>query len=173
MKPIGLLMREHRMIERMFALLEKENNVIKISGKINIDVLTFGVDFFRTYSDKNHHGKEEDILFRELYTKPLSIELRRTISLLVDDHIVARTMIRALDASRERYVHNSPGAMVEITENIERMKTLYAKHIETEEKHFFYPAMDYFSEEEQEQMLRDFFEFEKTINKEKYEDMVK
>jgi hemerythrin-like domain-containing protein len=91
----------------------------------------------------------------------------------MDDHMTARSYIRALDGARDRYMHNSPGAILEIIVTIEQIQLLYAAHIESEDKHFFYPAMDYFSDEEQAQMIRDFFEYDQTFNKEKYESMVK
>jgi len=172
MKPIGILMREHRIIERMLALLGKEMDAMKATGKMHIDFLTAAVDFFRMYSDKIHHGKEEDILFHRLSAKPLSIEHRRTISKLMDDHMTARSYIRTLDGARDRYIHNSPGAILEIIGTIERIQLLYAAHIESEDKHFFYPAMDYFSDEEQAQMIQDLFEYDQIVNKEKYESMV-
>jgi hemerythrin-like domain-containing protein len=173
MKPIGILMREHRIIERMIALLGKEKDAMKVTGKTHIDFLATAVDFLRVYADKLHHGKEEDILFLRLSAKPLSIEHRRTISQLMDDHKTARSYIRALDSARDRYLHNSPGAILEIIETIERIQLLYATHIETEDKHFFYPTMDYFSDEEQAQMIQDLYQFEQTVNKEKYESLVK
>jgi hemerythrin-like domain-containing protein len=173
MKPIGILMREHRVIERMIALLEKEKDAMKVSGKVHVDFLTAAVDFLRVYSDKIHNGKEEDILFRGLSAKPLSIEHRRTISQLMDDHMMARSYIRILDGGRDRYLHNNPGAVLEIIGTIERIQLLYATHIETEEKNFFYLVMDYFSDEEQAHMIQDLFEYEPTVNKEKYEAVVK
>ena len=173
MKPIGILMREHRIMERMIALLQKERDAVQASGKIRSDFLAVAVDFFRIYGDKSHHGKEEDILFRRLSEKSLSIEHRRTMSLLIDDHNTARSYIRMLDGGRERSLKNSPGAAREIIDTIEKIRLLYTKHIETEEKHFFYPAMDYFTEEEQAQMIQDFYEYDQTFDKEKYESMVK
>jgi len=166
-------MREHRFIERMIASLAKERDIIKATGKVHSDFLSAAVDFFRVYGDKSHHGKEEDILFQKLSEKPLSIEHRRTMSLLIDEHNTARTYIRMLDGGRERSVQNSLGAAREIIETIEKIQVLYTKHIETEEKHFFYPAMDYFNEDEQAQMIQDFYDYDQTINREKYESMVK
>jgi hemerythrin-like domain-containing protein len=173
MKPIGILMREHRIIERMIVLLEKEKDAMKITSKIHIDFLTAAVDFFKVYSDKIHHGKEEDILFHRLSEKPLNIEHRRTISQLMDDHMTARSYIRTLDVARDRYIQNNPESILEIIGTIERIQLLYAAHIEREDKHFFYPAMDYFSDEEQAQMVQDLFEYDQTVNKDKYESMVK
>jgi hemerythrin-like domain-containing protein len=173
MKPIGILMREHRIIERMLVLLGKEKETIKSSGKIHIDFLTAAIDFLRAYGDRNHHGKEEDILFHQLSVKPLSIEHRRIVSQLIDEHNVTRSYIRALDGARERYLGNHLDATCDIIDSIERMQALYAAHIEIEEKHFFYPAMEYFSEDEQAQMIQEFFVYEQTMNMEKYESMVK
>ena len=173
MKPIGVLMREHRIIEHMLTLLGKENDAMKASGKIHMDFLTTAIDFFKMYSDKIHHGKEEDILFRRLSAKPLSIEHRRTISQLMEDHRTTRLYIRMLDGARDHFIHNSPGAILEIIGTVERILLLYATHIETEDKHFFYPSMDYFSDEEQALMIQDLFEYDKTLNKDKYESMVK
>jgi len=66
MKPIGPLMREHRLIERMIALMGREIEQINASGKVNTGFLMVAVDFIRTYADRTHHGKEEDILFRSI-----------------------------------------------------------------------------------------------------------
>jgi hemerythrin-like domain-containing protein len=35
------------------------------------------VDFIRVFADQTHHGKEEDILFRELGKKPLTVKDRQ------------------------------------------------------------------------------------------------
>ena len=70
MRPIGPLMREHRLIERMVALMRAETEKISRTGEARPDFITSAVDFFRTYADRTHHGKEEDILFRDLAKKP-------------------------------------------------------------------------------------------------------
>jgi hemerythrin-like domain-containing protein len=46
MKPIGLLMREHRLIERLVKLIDKELNNSKKTNKINSDFIQTSVDFF-------------------------------------------------------------------------------------------------------------------------------
>jgi hemerythrin-like domain-containing protein len=40
------------------------------------------VDFFKNYTDKTHHGKEEDIIFREIGQKPISNENKEMLSQL-------------------------------------------------------------------------------------------
>ena len=173
MKPIGILMREHRIIERMLTVLERERAMMKNTGRFNMDVLTEGVEFFRMYGDKIHHGKEEDILFREMDAKPLSIEHRRIMSQLIDEHTQIRMIIRTMDTAREHYNRNNHEQLLEIETIYESLQSMYAKHVELEEKHFFYPAMEYFSDDEQQDMIAQFYDYDSKTMKEKYEAMVK
>jgi hemerythrin-like domain-containing protein len=42
------------------------------------------------------------------------------------------------------------------------------QHIEKEDKHFFFPCMNYFTPAEQQRMLQEFWEFDKKMIHEKY-----
>jgi len=168
MKPIGLLMREHRLIERLIKLIEKELNNIKKTEKVNSDFIQTSVDFFRTYADKTHHGKEEDILFRNLKKKNISSNLKNIIKRLEQDHQLARKIITDLSNQNNNYIQGKTNSIKEITNNLEKLITLYPVHIETEDKEFFYPSMDYFTEEEQQKMLQEFYDFDKKMIHEKY-----
>jgi hemerythrin-like domain-containing protein len=78
MKPIRPLMREHQFIERMIALLKDELSNIVETGKTDDHFLDAVIEFFGVHADRCHHAKEQDILFRELKTKPLSAEHKAT-----------------------------------------------------------------------------------------------
>jgi hypothetical protein len=41
-----------------------------------------------------------------------------------------------------------------------------------EDKSFFYPSLEYFSKEEQDQMLQEFWEFDRKLIHEKYQKIV-
>ena len=71
---IGPLMMEHRLIEKGIAVLRQEAERIAQGGKVDLLIIDTLVDFIRTYADRTHHGKEEDILFRYLAHKDLSEE---------------------------------------------------------------------------------------------------
>jgi hemerythrin-like domain-containing protein len=62
MLPIGPMMIEHRLIERMISLMAKERDRMKTSNKANPSFIDTIVDFIRTYADHCHHGKEENII---------------------------------------------------------------------------------------------------------------
>ena len=81
--PIGPLMIEHRLIERMIDVVREELKIVENKNKLDPDFVDRTVDFIRTYADRCHHGKEEDILFRELGGKKLTEKHRHTMEELV------------------------------------------------------------------------------------------
>lgn len=168
MKPIGPMMREHRLIERMLGLMERELDSIKTGNHADPVLIETAVDFFRTYADRTHHGKEEEIYFRDLAKKDISEEHRVTMNDLVQEHVYARGEVRALLASNQRYASGESGTTEEIVGHLENLVSFYPGHIEKEDKHFFFPTQDYFSKEEQEAMLQEFADFDARMIHEKY-----
>jgi len=171
MKPIGPLMIEHRLIERMVKLLEDELREMKSTAEVDTNLLAAGTDFFRMYADRTHHGKEEGILFRELSVKPLSDEDRRMMEDLTDEHVLMREVVARLSAANERYIRGAD-VRTEIMHEIDRLVTFYPLHIRKEDRQFFLPAMGYLSQAEQEAMLDEFQEFDRTMIHEKYKALV-
>jgi hemerythrin-like domain-containing protein len=172
MKPIGPLMVEHRLIERMVGLLDAELRHMKNAAEVDTHLVSVGVDFFRTYADKTHHGKEEDILFKELADKSLSDEEQQMMQCLIQEHIWARQAVGQLAAANDRYRRGEIAALETIIYELGRIVEFYPRHIEKEDKHFFIPVMDYFSEAEQQAMLDRFWEFDRRMIHEKYRRVV-
>lgn len=171
MKPIGPMMWEHRLIEKMLRLFEGEVKKISESNKIDTVFLDTVVDFIRTYADRTHHGKEEDILFRDLAKKELSSEHARIMSELVAEHEYSRETVRKLVEAKEGYLKGEDTAQEVIT-YLKELARFYPLHIEKEDKHFFFPCMDYFTREEQDEMLAEFYEFDRNMIHEKYRNVV-
>jgi len=61
LSPAGPLMFEDRVIERMIAVLDGHLEVIARTGSADSRLIDAAIDFIRTYADRCHHGKEEDI----------------------------------------------------------------------------------------------------------------
>ena len=173
MKPIGPLMREHRLIERMVALMDKELARIGEENDVNTSFIEVAVDFFRSYADRTHHGKEEDILFRELGRKQLSPEHKKVMDELIAEHVSGRKTVASLNSARVRYTQGNAGALRDIKACLQELVRFYPTHIEKEDKHFFYPSMEYFSRQEQDDMLEEFREFDRKLVHEKYQGIVK
>lgn len=168
MLPAGPLMIEHRLIERIIKLMDKELQNILRSNKANIDFINVAIDFIKIYADRCHHGKEENILFRDLTKKPLSIEHKRIMNELIKEHILARGIVKKLIEAKDKYKEGDNQALKAVVENIGILVKFYPEHIEKEDKHFFIPVMAYFSSEEKEAMLKEFWEFDKRLIHEKY-----
>jgi hemerythrin-like domain-containing protein len=168
MKPIGPLMIEHRLIERMVRLLDRQLKEVTETSQVNTNLISTGVDFFRIYADKTHHGKEEDILFRELSAKRLSDEDKKMMGLLIKEHIFARQSVGKLSDANHNYIEGDGQALEQIVYELGQLVKFYPVHIEKEDKHFFIPVMGYFSQTEQHKMLEQFWEFDRTMIHEKY-----
>ncbi len=160
-QPIALLMSEHRLIERMVAVMRRKTAQAEESGVPDIRFIDVAVDLMRTYADRLHHGKEEGILFEALAAKPLAEEHRQMMDELVAEHQYGRETTDRLVAAKHRFVNGETTARTEIIDCLFSFADYYPKHIEKEDRRFFVPAMDYFTAEEQKRMLADVLEFDR------------
>jgi hemerythrin-like domain-containing protein len=173
MMPIGPLMKEHRLIERMIALMDRELGRLTEGEELDPDFIDIAVDFIRTYADRCHHGKEEDILFRDLANKPMSNEHSQTMKELIEEHVYARETTGSLVAAKDRCVQGDRQALGSVIGYLVDLVDFYPAHIEKEDKHFFVPGMEYFSKREQDEMLNEFWEFDRRLIHEKYTSVVR
>lgn len=172
MQARGPLMIEHRLIERMLAFIEHTLTQIEKIQKIDPLFVDKAVDFIRTYADRTHHGKEEDILFRNLNAKNLSDEDRRLMNELIEEHAFGRATTKALVAANTRYRNGDPAALSAIVNCLRTLVAFYPKHIEKEDKIFFPASRTYFTEAEDQAMLAEFWEFDRKMIHELYKSVV-
>lgn len=171
MMPIGPLMIEHRLTDRMIALLKKESRGME-EGRVDIRLIEAAVGFFTTYVDMCHHGKEEEILFKGLAGRGISPEHRSIMNELIEEHERAREIVSGLDRAKDKYAQGSAGALAEMREKIMEMTGLYPAHIGKEDARFFIPSMSYFSKVEQSAMLSEMREFDRQLIHKVYRDVV-
>jgi hemerythrin-like domain-containing protein len=171
MKPSGPLMKEHRRIEKMIALIEDEISRIRQSTKVDPAFIDAAVDFIRTYADRTHHGKEEDILFASLEDKQLSADHAALMKELVEEHVYARGVVAELIHAKDTYVHDG-GRIDPVVAQLEKLVRFYPAHIEKEDKVFFPAAMEYLSADGKKGMLQEFDEFDREMIHEKYMKLV-
>ncbi len=137
MQARGPLMVEHRLIERMIALVRNELQLIEASHHANLAFIDTTADFIRTYADRTHHGKEEDILFGRLEPKDPVVEDRRLMAELVDDHVYGRTLTRELAEAGNRYTAGDLSALAVATTRLRTLTDFYPIHIDKEDSVFF------------------------------------
>jgi hemerythrin-like domain-containing protein len=172
MLPIGPLMIEHRLIERMIG--EMEARVERASNENEIDptFIDTAADFIRTYADRTHHGKEEDILFRDLEKKSMSEEDSRVMGELIGEHRRGRKMVGELLSANDRYREGEREALKKIVETLRALIEFYPGHIKKEDEIFFPASMEYLDREEKDAMLSEMQEFDRKMIHEKYKSIV-
>jgi hemerythrin-like domain-containing protein len=179
MQPIGPLMIEHRLIERLINLMAREFKRIKANIEVDPEFafvdpgfIDTAVEFIRTYADRCHHGKEDDLLFKALAAKDLSPEHRQTMDDLIREHAWAREATASLVKAKEAYLLEKPGALDDLMEHMGKLVDFYPRHIDKEDKHFFIPCMAYLSQAEQAELLARMQEFDRQLIHEKYRGVV-
>lgn len=173
MQARGPLMIEHRLIEQMLNIIRRALELVEQTKSIDPCFVDTAVDFIRVYADRTHHGKEEDILFRDLQLKHLSNEDQQLMDELIEDHIFSRNTTKALVEANMRYRRGTEEALGEITACMRTLVDFYPKHIKKEDEVFFPASRTYFSDQEDQAMLAEFREFDRKMIHEKYKTVVK
>jgi hemerythrin-like domain-containing protein len=172
MKPRGPLMHEHRLIEKMLKVVRNQISIIEKQNCVDPVFLDTAVDFIRTYADRTHHGKEEDILFKVLATKNMAPEDEQAMQELIEEHKYSRQITDELVKAKEDYLKGRQEALQTIVEKLSVLVEFYPKHIVKEDKKFFPDSEKYLSEEEQKDMLQGFWELDKRMIHDKYQSVV-
>jgi len=152
---------EHRDSEKVLQVIELVLPGIRQSSDIGQrfrDIL----EYFRTYADELHHGKEENYLFHQLNVKNLPPDLKSLMAELIDEHAKTREVLALLAQG----ISEKSADIVK--SSLQELVILYRIHIEKEDKHFFFQAMDYLTDAEQSIMLQDFISFDSKIIHDKY-----
>jgi hemerythrin-like domain-containing protein len=92
-------------------------------------LLREGLDFIRSYADRFHHAKEEDVLFAHFD------QTQEIIRVMLADHETARAHVREADAAIERQDAE------ELERHLEAYGRLLTEHIQKEDA-ILYPWMD-------------------------------
>jgi hemerythrin-like domain-containing protein len=172
MLPAGPLMVEHRLIEKMIALMKNALSKAKKTNAIDCAFIPLALDFLKIYADRVHHGKEEDILFKTLAKKLMTPEHKKIMADLLREHVTARAQVKQLVQAYNTYAEGNTQALKDIIASLESLTTLYPRHIEIEDKHFFLPVMDYLNAKEQETMLEEFEQFDRRVLHKDYKKVI-
>lgn len=127
--PIKRLVNEHVLIKRLIALIPAVIETFDVESESDRQLIRDAVDFIRSYADKFHHAKEEDILF-DYSDKESDI-----IKTMYEDHEKARGHVKAIVEALER----KDGAA--IVEHLSEYRDILTEHIEKEDE-ILYPWID-------------------------------
>jgi hemerythrin-like domain-containing protein len=127
--PIKKLVDEHVLIKRWIALIPKVIENLDIDSQKGRRLILDGIDLIRSYADKYHHAKEEEILFRYFD------ENANIIKVMQADHTRGRKLVK------EMIVALGKRDSKIIAENLRAYRSLLTEHIRKEDEILF-PWMD-------------------------------
>jgi hemerythrin-like domain-containing protein len=156
----------------MIRLLDVHSKRIRSGSPPDLEFLSEAVDFIRTYADRCHHGKEEDILFRDLGRKALSSPDAAAMNDLTKDHVWARGRAKELIDAAAAWRSGAADAAGRISKALEELASFYPEHIRKEDQEFFPVAMKYFIDDERARMLAEMSEFDRKLIHEHYRAVV-
>ena len=128
-EPMQKLVDEHTLIKRWLALIPQVVEYVDLKTESGKQIVNNGIDMIRSYADKFHHAKEEDILFKYFD------ENAEIIQVMYKDHTNARAlvqnMIKALKSENREL----------LSESLLAYRDLLQHHIQKEDE-ILYPWMD-------------------------------
>lgn len=150
------LRNEHDAILHVFTILD---NVLSLNTKSNADNLQFGnelVYFLKIFADKCHHGKEEDILFKELENKGVPNE-GGPIGAMLQEHQQGREYIALMNKSLEsKDLANFKNTAI-------KYRDLLRSHIAKENNVLFMMADKLLDDKKQDELYERFENHEETV----------
>ncbi len=127
--PMKKLVDEHVLIKRLIALIPEVIKGLDVDSEQGRQIIRDSVKFIRTYADKYHHAKEEEILFK-YFDENLDI-----LKVIHEDHENARAHVRAMLEGLDKKDKK------EIAERLNAYHELLTEHIKKEDE-ILYPWMD-------------------------------
>ncbi|MFW6253577.1 MAG: hemerythrin domain-containing protein [Chitinivibrionales bacterium] len=165
---IDTLAIEHGLINQMISLMRKELESMEQTRMVRISSIGVLIDFMSTYANRCHCGKEENILLKKLLSKDIASEHQKILRTFTKEHEYASLIIKQLQKARDAYLHSAKNAFDTIRECLQKLVDFYPRHMAREEELFSLYSLQYLDDEEQEDMLEEFWDYDKKLIKEKY-----
>ncbi|MGH9788866.1 MAG: hemerythrin domain-containing protein [Candidatus Acidiferrales bacterium] len=150
-----ILRREHEAIVRMLDVSAVVADRLSAGRRVEPEILTQLLDFFRLFADRCHHGKEEDLLFPLLERKGL-LRAGGPIGVMMDEHTQGRAQMEGMSAAAEAYGNGDTDAGRRWATAMNRYATLLRQHIDKENQILFVLADRLLSAAEQAEMVAAF-----------------
>jgi hemerythrin-like domain-containing protein len=153
---------EHRVVEEALSILKGVGRKFERDEDVDPEVIEKVLDFLRTFADRCHHGKEEDLLFAALEMKGVSRTVS-PLSTLIREHEIARRYIQNIDRSLRDYKKGDGTARKDILQNLNVYVELLEQHIQKEDELLYPMAEEKLSDERKTELLEAYERVEKEI----------
>jgi hemerythrin-like domain-containing protein len=155
-KATEVLSDEHRVIERVLAVVEKLATA-PVEG--SLDSWKKALDFFSHFADQCHHFKEEQVLFPAMEEHGVPKD-GGPIGMMLMEHEEGRAYVRAMLSAIPLVEAKNEVAKAILFDKAKAYLRFLKDHIQKEDEILFRIADDVISPDEQKQLLRSFEEHE-------------
>lgn len=155
MEATDILSSEHRVIERVIAVLETAAARLERGQPVRVGLWLDAADFIKNFADGCHHRKEEGVLFKTMVESGMPLE-GGPIAVMLADHEQGRIYTRAMRAAAERLQAGETDAAAEVIRNARGYAGLLRQHIFKEDRILFPMADKVIPLELQAQVNEDF-----------------
>ena len=156
--PTAVLAQEHDLILQALDALETILSRLEAGGAPDPAYFEKAVEFLKTFADKCHHGKEEDLLFKAMVNKGFPLQ-GGPIAVMLSEHETGRAFIRGIAAGAAR-LGTDPSGAKQVIDNGRAYIQLLRGHIAKENQILFPMAERVLSSEDQDQLALAFDRFE-------------
>jgi hemerythrin-like domain-containing protein len=155
--PSSVLRGEHRVIERVLAVLARLVERSERGEELERAALTRCVEFFRHYADACHHAKEEDLLFPILEARGVPRE-GGPIGVMLHEHTIARKLTKEMGKALTDISTGGRKAASSFCQTARQYLELLRNHIHKEDNVLFTMGDRLMSNEDQESLAGEFCE---------------
>ncbi len=155
MRPVEILMQEHRVIEVALSCLEAMVQKAEADNRLEQEPAEQIVDLIRNFADRCHHGKEEDRLFPALVAKGMPKE-GGPIAVMLAEHDMGREFVGRMAQSIESAAQGDQQGLQEFSSAAYGYINLLRAHIQKEDRILFPMADRFLNNEDQKALLAEF-----------------
>lgn len=160
MKATEILMEEHRMIERVLAVLDKAAGLLEQGEDVPPDLFPKAVEFIRGFADRCHHGKEEGSLFPLLERQGVPRE-GGPVGVMLAEHEEGRRWVKLMEEAGARFRQGEAAARGDLIKGARGYSELLWQHINKEDHVLFRMADQVLTGKDQTELLKQFEAVEK------------
>jgi len=150
-----VLKEEHKIVLLVLKAAEREAKLIQDKGKVEGEKVNRMLDFFRNFTDKCHHAKEEKYLIPRMGERGISSESKPVASIL-KEHMKGREKVKGIAEALPKAKRGDSSAINSVKDNLFTYVQLLRDHIEREDDILFPMADRIFTSEDQEALSEAF-----------------
>jgi hemerythrin-like domain-containing protein len=156
MNPIKQLMREHRLIEKAAEVAANLRNRLQLGKELRSDKLWKMLDFWSSYADIIHHGKEEQLLFPLIEERNPTTAIVTTIERLIEEHTKLLGYIADVRQAARPFFAGKVAARKRVIGCLDAYIGIIIPHVKLEDQELFPEVNKLLSSQDMVQLEKEF-----------------